>query len=463
MQAWLNRLLHTDFCPSWNRYVYWLKQPVGWFALALAVSLLVGAMLNPLGWKLAAGLLATIAFGMVFPWLAVRFTHCRIEPAADQLRERDASSLKLTVVNRLPLPLWGLMVEDYLTLPSSQSEQLAGYDSRVDAPPEMVLSAIPPFCTATFRIAIQPEYRGRYPQQLPRLSCAFPLNIWTARRAIANCRGIQVWPLRLPVRGIWEQTGMKQADSGQGEATGTTGDFIGVRPFRRGDALRSIHWVQTARTNSLVVCERAGPRQQAVRLELDARAIDAHPLIARENLAWRVRIAAALAEFLHRQHVGFSLAMDGEAPLSLCAGKSLQNVLDQLAAIPLTGHAPFNGNVPLPGTAATGTAATGAAATGAAVTGTGAESRGTSVLRITTATPASAVTGTVTGLGSGLVTEAGSVYQARIEWHPVQGSGAAMQRGGGARPHAMHIDLQQDIAAQLESFLQELHHVAIAA
>ncbi|MCA9157481.1 MAG: hypothetical protein KDA72_04095, partial [Planctomycetales bacterium] len=69
-----------DLCPWANRYVYWLKEPVGWFVLALAASLLVGAFLSPLGWSVAAGLATVIALGLGFPWLATRCVRCQLRP-----------------------------------------------------------------------------------------------------------------------------------------------------------------------------------------------------------------------------------------------------------------------------------------------------------------------------------------------------------------------------------------------
>ena len=37
-----NGTLNHDFCPWANRYVYWLKQPIGWFILAAAAALAIG-------------------------------------------------------------------------------------------------------------------------------------------------------------------------------------------------------------------------------------------------------------------------------------------------------------------------------------------------------------------------------------------------------------------------------------
>lgn len=49
--GWLPRPLTTDFWPWANRFVYWLKEPVGWFVLATAVSIMImiGLYLAPIG------------------------------------------------------------------------------------------------------------------------------------------------------------------------------------------------------------------------------------------------------------------------------------------------------------------------------------------------------------------------------------------------------------------------------
>ena len=49
---------------------------------------------------------------------------------------------------------------------------------------------------------------------------------------------------------------------------GTWGDVLGVRPYRRGDVLRRIHWPQSARHGQLVVCEVQASRP-SVQIVLD--------------------------------------------------------------------------------------------------------------------------------------------------------------------------------------------------
>ena len=146
---------------------------------------------------------------------------------------------------------------------------------------------------------------------------------------------VTVWPKRVDLSGLLDIGGAKNADEGIGERVGTSGDFLGVRAFRRGDSLRSIHWVQTARLDSLVVCDRTGPQRQTVSLELDTQPINENQLAARDHLAWRIRIVASLAELLCARHVPFQLVIDNETH-SLALGKrGLKQTLDLLAAIPL--------------------------------------------------------------------------------------------------------------------------------
>ena len=75
---WPARLLTTDFCPWSNRFVYWLKEPVGWFFLATLTSVIVGLYLAPIGWTLAASLTSVMAVGVVWPAIAVRAVNCTL-------------------------------------------------------------------------------------------------------------------------------------------------------------------------------------------------------------------------------------------------------------------------------------------------------------------------------------------------------------------------------------------------
>ncbi len=328
----MHTILSTDFCPWANRYVYWLKQPVGWFVVAMFASILVGSFLNPIGWTLAIGLGVILVLGLGLPWLVVNTVRCELVPAIDSMFERQNGDMLLTVRNRLPIPVWGLIVNGYLTHAASAAD--AG---DLVSPPEIGLGSVPPLSRATFRMAIAPEYRGQYPIGRPEVCCAFPFGIWTARKSIDRCDRVTVRPMLLPLQGVFEVSGQQMADSGDGNRLGTTGDFLGVRDFRRGDSLRSIHWAQTARTGNFVVCERGGPQMQTVAIELSTAPCEGGRLAVQENLAWRVRIVASLIDLLGSRHIPFRLTVDGELWSLPAGGEGIAAAWDRLASIPLAG------------------------------------------------------------------------------------------------------------------------------
>lgn len=326
----INSVANHDFCPWANRYVYWLKEPVGWFLIATLASLLVGAFLSPIGWSVAAGLAAILALGLGFPWLAVRTANCQLAPVNHEVHERDGGELLLTVRNRLPIPILGLTVEGYL----SQAFDPAIEDQPI---PDVGLSQVPAFSQATYRLAIRPEYRGKYPIERPKIACSFPFGIWTARRDLTDVQPVTVWPMLLPSNSDLEIVGKQLAETGNGDRASSHGDFIGVRDFRQGDSLRSIHWAQSARLDNLIVCERGGPQKQTLRFDLCTKPCQGSVREARENLAWRVRIMATLVDLAVSRHMPFQLSIDGQAIQQVAGAQGRKAAWDRLTMIPLDG------------------------------------------------------------------------------------------------------------------------------
>lgn len=61
-----------DFCPWANRYVYWLKQPIGWFVVGAVAAALTAIFLEPRMWIIVGSLVAVMVLSVVWPWLAMR-------------------------------------------------------------------------------------------------------------------------------------------------------------------------------------------------------------------------------------------------------------------------------------------------------------------------------------------------------------------------------------------------------
>ncbi len=83
------------------------------------------------------------------------------------------------------------------------------------------------------------------------------------------------------------------------DGAGNWGDPLGVRPYRRGDPLRRIHWGQTAKHRQLIVCEVQSHALPHVQILLDTDlAVHSGP---DGSLEWSIRIAASFADGWIRQ------------------------------------------------------------------------------------------------------------------------------------------------------------------
>jgi len=323
--ARLLSIANHDFCPWANRYVYWLKQPIGWFVVATIASMLMAAFLEPRAWIIVGSLVAVIALGIVWPWAAIRGTTAEIEFDRRRCREGERVQVRLAIHNRWPWPLWGMSAENgFFVGPGGE------------VPPVAALASVPAWSRSEFVFEYQPATRGVYPLTPPELATGFPFGIWRAARTIAVKPELLVWPrtTRLtsnPSLGgdIPDVLGMMF------DRPGNEGDVIGVRPFRDGDRLRSIHWAQTARRDALIVTER---QASARRLVVVAVGGYAFPKVASPDgpapcrqLEAAIRVAASIAMEFHAHHAEVRFVM-GEIDMCLSPGTpGVHRLLDALA------------------------------------------------------------------------------------------------------------------------------------
>lgn len=412
----IQQLLTTDFCPSANTYLYWLKEPVGWFCAALLSSVLVGAFLSPIGWSVAGGLAAIILLGLGFPWVATRALSCSLSCDRDTVHEGDEADIVLSVRNLLPLPVMGLVVKGYF------APKIIQQDAALTMP-ECGLARVPAFSTAKYCLPIKPEYRGRFPTQTPEIACSFPFGIYTARKPIAKVASVIVRPMLLPITADFEWSGNSIAETGLGMRASDHGEFLGVREFRRGDSLRSIHWAQSARQDEIIVCERGGPQKSPVAVRVSTGRCSGSDWDACENLAWRVRVAASLVDFFVARHIPFELLVDDRKALLGQGGAAKASAWDSLADVPLepwtddlkAGSAPTPTDNPRP----------------------------------------------LQGIAIGVDHAVDAQYAARYILVSSQLGEASRGRSRHARP--TRIDLEQPIDLQLAKLLQEVSHDCTAA
>ncbi|TWT94725.1 DUF58 domain-containing protein [Stieleria varia] len=319
------RLLTTDFCPWANRFVYWLKEPIGWFFLATIINVVVGLYLAPIGWTLAASLTAVMAVGVAWPAIAVRAVSCSLSSDKPQVHEGDPCELRLTTSNRLPIPVWGLAIEGFL----DRKSEADGANV-----PTVALAFVKGFSTATFRFTVRPELRGRYPDGDAVITCSFPFGIWTARRKLKDVSRVTVWPKVFPIAGQTAMVGRRAAEAGEGNRVGRAGEFLGVREYRQGDCMRQVNWVATAKTGDLVVTQRSGPQCPDVDVLVDV-GWTSH----QDQLSDRIRVAASVLANLHQSTVPLRVHI-GKRCLHVRRGwDGLTQMLDALAEIPANGIA----------------------------------------------------------------------------------------------------------------------------
>lgn len=333
-KGWAARLLTTDFFPSANRFVYWLKEPVGWFFLATCVSLIIGLYFAPIGWTLAAALASVIAVGMVWPAIAVRAVTCSLRPCVPQVHEDDPCELHFKVSNRLPMPLWGLSVEGFLDRSST--------NPHVESIPTISLAFVRSLATSTYRFSIRPDFRGRYPDGDAMLTCSFPFGIWTAKRKLEDIAPITVWPKVFPIMGQANLRGRNSAEQGAGNRAGRTGNFIGLRDYRIGDSVRDVNWIATARYGELVVTERSAPQSCNVEVIVDVAVFE-----NRERLAKRIRVAASILASLHADSVALTVRIGNEVIHAMRGQNGFVQMMDALAQVPAEGLSRIEPGIPL--------------------------------------------------------------------------------------------------------------------
>jgi len=325
----LTSVLVTDFCPWANRYVYWLKEPIGWFVIAFAISILVGLHISAVGWVLASVLGSVIGIGMVWPWIVVRAAYCELRPGLSEIHEGQSCDLVLAVRNRMPFPLWGLAIEGYL---DRQGDELQ---------PTIALACVPLASEAEYRLKVSPALRGLYPVRPPKIACSMPFGLWTARRSLASFEPLTVFPAISRIQDDPQWVGGRLSENGEGMRVGEAGEPLGVREFRSGDRLRNVHWIHTARTGTLTVCERGGPQQQQVDIVLDVSnpttADVERRLWLREAFARRVRVAASIAVALHGRHVPLRLVVGDQLVMISSGGGGRRRLLTVFAEVPADG------------------------------------------------------------------------------------------------------------------------------
>lgn len=314
--TWLRRVADHDFCPALSRRVRGaLYHPLGLLLLAAGVAALCGLAVHPRVLVIAAGLVAMAAIGVCWPAVTTRGIRAVLGFDRSRVVEGQDVGVSLIVTNHLPWPIWGLRVAD----------------GREEA--ATVLPSISGRCIGRFQWAISPPMRGVFPSIDPSVASGFPFGLWEARRKALLKERVIVWPRTYPV-GPLPRDGEEEVEGGVTgrRPFGGMGEFVGVRPYRRGDSPRRIHWSQSAKHDRLIVCEIRPATRPVVTIILDTREAN-HTAGPDGTFEWSVRVAASLARGWLESGASVGLAWpDGMIPVS--AGMNQVNrIMDVLAVV----------------------------------------------------------------------------------------------------------------------------------
>jgi uncharacterized protein (DUF58 family) len=312
--AFLVLASRRDFFPQFSRVVRrWLYSPLGVLLAAVGVSALAGLVVHPRVFALAGGLLAVVAAGVCWPWLTTRGVRAAVGFDRPRAAEGEVVTATVELTNHLPWPAWGLVVRD--------GEQVVG------------VPAVGGRTAGACRWEFTPPRRGEYPAHRPKAGTAFPFGIWEAARSCEVASRLIVWPRTYPVGPVPNTAGADVADGNVTRSkVGSTGDVLGVRPYRRGDSPRRIHWAQSAKHDRLVVCELQSHSRPVVMLVLDADPT-VHTAGDEGSREWAVRVTASLGKGWLEAGAQVGLACAGAYLAPNAGGEHLNTLLDTLARL----------------------------------------------------------------------------------------------------------------------------------
>ncbi len=327
--AWLYALATYDVCPRFSARVRkLLYNPLGVLILAALTALLCALFLTSQCYVLFGGVLAVIVVGIGWPWLTLRGVHGSMSFERSRACEGDDVEVYLTLRNRLPWAAWGLALRDGFTQQAHANQA---------APPPARIASAPRRCTARCHWSFVPTCRGVYPLVAPRLATGFPFGLWEVTCSLHVEKPLIVWPRTFPVGPVPLVSRDQQVE---GEISrnkiGSNGDVLGVRPYRRGDLPRRIHWSQSARHDRLIVCELQSNARPVIQLVLDTDPRVHGGEGPDGSWEWAIRIVASLAKGWLEAGAQVEALWHGQVIPAASGQQQLNRLLDGLSQLPDT-------------------------------------------------------------------------------------------------------------------------------
>jgi uncharacterized protein (DUF58 family) len=204
---------------------------------------------------------------------------------------------------------------------------------------QCLIDGLPPHATAPWNIQRVFPARGIYPS-LVRIASAYPFGLI---RYVLPARTSQF--LILPRLGTADAEGMKrwlfQKAAGNEVSAqhwkslaGEQTDVRGLRPYREGDPLRTIHWRTSARRGELMVCEYDTASSRDLVLVVEPWLPENPTLAQRRSLEEGLSLAATLARAWSREcRTGVTVVVAGAPETLRASGTEDESLRTTLAVL----------------------------------------------------------------------------------------------------------------------------------
>jgi uncharacterized protein (DUF58 family) len=305
----------------------WVRHPLTVLSVVGATAVASALTFDPQAWAIASVSLAAIVVGMLWPRVAIGSVSGEIAPGSRYGVEGEPLPFRLEIRNRAPWSLFGLAFD------------VSALGCDASSPAELVgLEAIGAASEQRFEIDSIPQRRGLVPRRPTELAIGFPFGLEIRRKEVHTLDYALVHPRTWPIVGLPNQRLVAAAPDGpESKQAGETGTTLGLRPYRRGDSPRDVHWPQTARCRKLIVRERAGGEVSRTTIVVDVTRLAVYGNDPDATLDWVVRGAASLAGRLEADGVFASVIVPGLRGMQTLHGDA---ALDALAEVGFDERAP---------------------------------------------------------------------------------------------------------------------------
>ena len=360
--SWLQRRLHASYRLS-SGFTWWWRRRLtkgGWLVLAaVAATGMMGADTNL---SLAYQAFVFLCLLLIAALIGTQFSRTRLH--AERVLPRFGSvgqPVAYTVVlqNLTNTPQRGLAVtedladprpplEQFISTPEPEEEQRNWYDrsngyyrwiwllrqnvrARVGESP---CPDLPPGGSAEVRLELLPVRRGTLRFDSVAVACPDPFGLLRTFVCVPHPQSLLILPKRyfIPPLALPGQLKYQQGGVALAASVGESEEFVSLRDYRPGDALRHIHWPSWAKTGKPIVKEFQDEFFTRHALILDTFL----PVAASEVFEEAVSVAASLACTVQAQESLLDLMFVGPQAFCFTMGRGvghLEQLLEILASV----------------------------------------------------------------------------------------------------------------------------------